>query len=149
MSVSLKARLQEDVKTAMRAQDKDTLGALRLMMAAIKQREVDDRVEMDDEAIIALFDKLSKQRRESIQQYQAASRKDLADKEIFELELIQRYMPTPLSEEEVEALLDQQIMALGASSIKDMGQVMAALKPLLQGRADMSQVSRRIKERLQ
>jgi uncharacterized protein YqeY len=146
---ALKARLQEDIKTAMRAQDKDTLGAMRLMMAAIKQKEVDERIELDDEAIVVLFDKLVKQRRESIEQYQAAGRDDLATKEAFELDLLRRYMPEPLSAAEIARMIDEQVAAVGAVSMKDMGLVMAALKPLLQGRADMSAVSRLIKEKLQ
>ncbi len=147
--MSLKATLQEDLKAAMKAQDKDTVGAMRLMMAAIKQREVDERIEMDDSSIIALFDKLAKQRRESIQQFEAAKRDDLVAKETFELQLLQKYMPEPLSAEEVTHLIEQQIAATGATSIKEMGQVMAALKPLLQGRADMTVVSKLIKEKLQ
>ncbi len=149
MSVSLKMRLQEDVKSAMRAQDKATLGAMRLMMAAIKQKEVDERIELDDEAIILLFDKLVKQRRESIEQYEAAGRHDLAEKEVFELDLLQRYMPEPLSAAEIASAIEAQVVAVGATSMKDMGVVMAALKPLLQGRADMAAVSRLIKEKLQ
>lgn len=149
MSSSLKAQLQEDLKTAMRAQDKTTLGAMRLMMAAIKQKEVDERIELDDEAIVVLFDKLVKQRLDSIQQFQAAGRTDLADKESFELNLLRKYMPEPLSAEEVARLVDEQVAAVGAVSMKDMGQVMAALKPLLQGRADMAIVSKLIKDKLQ
>jgi len=149
MSNSLKARLQEDLKTAMRAQDKVKLGAMRLMMAAIKQKEVDERIELDDEAIIVLFDKLAKQRLDSIQQFEAADRRDLADKEAFELELLRQYMPEPLSAEEVARLVGEQIAAVGAVSMKDMGAVMAALKPLLQGRADMAVVSKLIKDKLQ
>lgn len=147
--MSLKARLQEDLKTAMRAQDKDTVGAMRLMMAAIKQKEVDERIELDDDAIIALFDKLVKQRRESIEQFQAAGRDELAAKEAFELDLLRRYMPEPLSATEITHIIEEQIAAVGAASMKDMGLVMAALKPLLQGRADMAAVSRLIKEKLQ
>lgn len=146
---SLKARLQEDLKTAMRAQDKVTLGAMRLMMAAIKQREVDERIELDDAAIILLFDKLAKQRLDSFEQFQAAGRTDLADKEAFELDLLRKYMPEPLSAEEVARLVDTQIAAVGAVSMKDMGAVMAALKPLLQGRTDMAAVSKLIKDKLQ
>lgn len=149
MSNSLKARLQEDLKTAMRAQDKVKLGAMRLMMAAIKQKEVDERIELDDEAIIVLFDKLAKQRLDSIQQFEAADRRDLADKEAFELDLLRQYMPEPLSAEEVARLVGEQIAAVGAVSMKDMGAVMAALKPLLQGRADMAVVSKLIKDKLQ
>ena len=133
----------------MRAQDKNTLGAMRLMMAAIKQKEVDERIELDDEAIVVLFDKLAKQRRESIEQYQAAGRDDLAKKEAFELDLLRRYMPEPLSATEIARMIDEQMVAVGAVSMKDMGLVMAALKPLLQGRADMATVSRLIKEKLQ
>jgi uncharacterized protein YqeY len=145
----LKARLQEDLKTVMRAQDKVRLGAMRLMMAAIKQKEVDERIELDDEAIIVLFDKLAKQRLDSIQQFQAAGRTDLADKEVFELDLLRQYMPAPLPAAEVARLVDEQITAVGAVSMKDMGAVMAALKPLLQGRTDMAAVSKLIKDKLQ
>jgi uncharacterized protein YqeY len=147
--MSLKARLQEDLKTAMRAQDKATVGAMRLMMAAIKQKEVDERIELDDEAIIVLFDKLVKQRRESIEQFEAAGREELAAKETFELDLLRRYMPEPLSAAEIARMIDEQVTAVEATSMKDMGLVMAALKPLLQGRADMAAVSRLIKEKLQ
>jgi uncharacterized protein len=149
MFMSLKARLQEDLKAAMRAQDKATVGAMRLMMAAIKQKEVDERIELDDEAIIVLFDKLVKQRRESIEQFQAAGREELAAKEAFELDLLRRYLPEPLSATEIAHMIDEQIALVGAASMKDMGLVMAALKPLLQGRADMAAVSRLIKEKLQ
>ena len=134
---------------AMRAQDKATVGAMRLMMAAIKQKEVDERIELDDDAIIALFDKLAKQRRESIEQFKAAGRDELAAKEVFELDLLHKYMPEPLSAAEIARMVDEQIAAVGAVSIKDMGQVMAVLKPLLQGRADMAAVSKLIKDKLQ
>ena len=149
MASLLKERLQEDLKAVMRAQDKATLGAMRLMMAAIKQKEVDERIELSDEEIIALFDKLAKQRLDAIEQFQAAGRTDLVDKETFELNLLRKYMPEPLSPEAVVALVTEHIAAVGATSMKDMGAVMAALKPLLQGRADMAMVSKLIKEKLQ
>ncbi len=149
MASLLKERLQEDLKAVMRAQDKATLGAMRLMMAAIKQKEVDERVELSDEEIIALFDKLAKQRLDAIEQFQAAGRTDLVDKETFELNLLRKYMPEPLSHEAIVALVTEHIAAAGATSMKDMGAVMAALKPLLQGRADMAMVSKLIKEKLQ
>lgn len=145
---SLKLRLQEDVKAAMRAKDKVRLGTLRLIMAALKQAEVDTRISLDDERIVALLDKMLKQRRESLVQYEAAGREDLAGKERFEMEVIQGYMPTPLSELEIEQLIDEAIRRSQAASVKDMGKVMGILKPNLQGRADMAAVSAQVKARL-
>ncbi len=146
--MSLKTRLQDDTKAAMRSKDKRRLGVIRLIMAAIKQREVDERIELDDTQILAVLDKMAKQRRESIAQFRQADRDDLVDQEQFELDLISDYLPTALSAEEISRLIDQAIHACGAESMRDMGKVMAQLKPQLQGRADMSAVSAQIKQRL-
>lgn len=145
---ALKLRLQEDVKAAMRAKDKVRLGALRLIMATLKQAEVDTRTPLDDKWIVTLLDKMLKQRRESLAQYEAAGREDLARKERFEMEVIQGYMPTPLSELEIEQLIDEAIRRSQAASVRDMGKVMGILKPNLQGRADMAAVSAQVKARL-
>ncbi len=147
-SSELKERLQSDVKTAMKSGNKADLATLRLVMAAIKQREVDERISLDDAQIIAVLDKMVKQRKESIEQYQQAQRDDLVAKESSELEVIQRYLPQALSGDEIQALINEAIEASGAESIKDMGKVMGLLKPKLQGRADMGKVSGDIKARL-
>lgn len=146
--MSLKARITEDMKAAMRGGDKRRLGVIRLIQSAIKQREVDERVELDDAQVIVTLDKMLKQRRDSIEQYQKAGREDLAEQEAFEIGVIQEYMPAALSETEIDALVDEAIAATGASSMRDMGAVMGRLKPKLQGRADMGEVSKRIKSRL-
>ncbi|MBX2879775.1 MAG: GatB/YqeY domain-containing protein [Granulosicoccus sp.] len=141
-------RLLEDIKTAMKAGDKPRLATMRLMSAAIKQKEVDDRVELDEPAVIALFDKLLKQRRESITQYAKAGRDDLVAQEEAEAQLIQTYLPEALSDEEIDDIISAVINETGASSVKDMGKVMGQIKPKLQGRADMSIVSKTIRSRL-
>ncbi len=146
--MSLKARIQEDMKAAMRAGDKARLGTIRLIMAAIKQREVDERIELNDDQIVEVLDKMAKQRRESIAQYRDAGREDLVAKEAAELEIIQSYLPEALSEAEIDALIARAIEETGASGMRDMGKVMARLKPQVQGRADMSQVSARVKAAL-
>lgn len=146
--MSLKARITDDMKVAMRAQDKARLGVIRLILAAIKQQEVDSRVEMDDTAILAVLDKMVKQRRESIRQYSDAGRTDLADQELFEVGIIQNYLPQPLSEAELAALIEQAIAETAAASVRDMGKVMNWLKPKAQGRTDMGKVSGLIKTRL-
>jgi uncharacterized protein YqeY len=146
--MSLKARIQEDVKTAMRAHQREQLAALRLLTAAIKQKEVDERIELDDEQVLAVLDKMVKQRRESLEQYQGAGRDDLAAREQFELDLIQAYMPEPLSEQELAELIRSTIAAVGADSIRDMGAVMSALRGQVQGRADMKAVSQAVKAQL-
>jgi len=146
--MSLKERIQQDIKEAMRAKDKQRLGAIRLITAAIKQREVDERIELDDTQVIAVLDKMAKQRRESISQFEKASRDDLIAQENFELELIQSYLPEQLGEDEINALIGDALQSTGAASIKDMGKVMGQLKPKLQGRADMATVSALIKARL-
>lgn len=141
-------RVLDDIKTAMKAGDKPRLATLRLMSAAIKQKEVDERIELDDPAVIAIFDKLLKQRRESIAQYSAAGRDDLVAQEQSEIELIQTYMPAALSETEINDVVTSAIAETSAASVKDMGKVMGLVKPKLQGRADMSIVSKMIRERL-
>lgn len=146
--MSLKAQITDDMKVAMRAQDKPRLGVIRLILAAIKQQEVDTRVEMDDTAILAVLDKMVKQRRESIRQYNDAGRVDLADQEVFEVGIIQSYLPQPLSGAELAALIEQAIAETAAASVRDMGKVMNWLKPKAQGRTDMGKVSGLIKTRL-
>ncbi len=148
MSDSLKQRLLDDVKDAMRSKDKPRLGTLRLITAAIKQREVDERIELKDADVTTILDKMCKQRRESISQYEKANRQDLADQEIYELDIIKTYLPEQLSEEEILSLVQEAISTSGASEMKDMGKVMGILKPKLQGRADMSAVSGLIKKQL-
>jgi uncharacterized protein YqeY len=145
---SLKQRIDSDMKDAMRAKDKERLGTVRLILAAIKQREVDERIALDDTQVLAVLEKMVKQRRDSISQFEAAGRTDLADKEKSELTLIQTYMPAQLSEAEIDTIIDQAIAASGATSAKDMGKVMGPLKAQLQGRADMGAVSARLKARL-
>jgi len=146
--MSLKARIQEDVKNAMRAHEREQLAALRLLTAAIKQKEVDERIELNDEQVLAVLDKMVKQRRESLEQYRQAGRDDLAAKEQFELDLIQNYLPEPLSENELAELIRSTIAEVGASSIRDMGSVMSALRGQVQGRADMKAVSQAVKAQL-
>jgi hypothetical protein len=146
--MSLKNQIQEDVKDAMRARAKERLSVLRLITAAIKQREVDERIELDDEQVLVVLDKMVKQRRESLEQYEKAAREDLAAQERFELEIIQAYLPEPLSEAELNELIKSAIAESGASSIRDMGTVMNALRPSVQGRADMKLVSQAVKNQL-
>jgi len=146
--MSLKARIQEDVKNAMRAREREQLGALRLITAAIKQIEVDERIELNDVQVLAVLDKMVKQRRDSLEQYEKAGREDLAEKERFELGLIQAYLPEPLSADELAALIGQTITEQGAESIRDMGKVMSAVRDQVQGRADMKAVSQAVKDQL-
>ncbi len=146
--MSLKDRIIDDVKDAMRARDKPRLATLRLITAAIKQQEVDERIELDDTQLLSLLDKMCKQRRESISQFEKAARDDLIAQEVSELEIIKTYLPEQLGEAEIAALIDETMAATGAASIKDMGKVMGQLKPKLQGRADMGAVSAMIKARL-
>jgi uncharacterized protein len=146
--MSLKQRLTDDMKTAMRGGDKARLGVIRLMLAAIKQREVDERIELDDVQTLAVLEKMLKQRRDSIVQYDAAGRVDLADVERAEKAVIEAYLPAKLSAAEVDALIDAAIAETGASSARDMGKVVGAVKQKAAGRADMAQVSARIKARL-
>jgi len=145
---TLKGQIQEDVKSAMRAREQKRLTALRLITAAIKQVEVDQRIEMDDTAILAVLDKMVKQRRDSLEQYQAAGREDLAAQEQFELDLISSYLPEALSEDELSALIKQAVADTGASSMRDMGAVMNKLREQVQGRADMKAVSNAVKAQL-
>jgi hypothetical protein len=144
----LKQRLDDEVKAAMRARDRERLGTLRLITAAIKQREVDERITLDDAQVLAVIDKMVKQRRESIAQFDAAGRTDLSDKERLELAILQEFLPAALGEAEIEQLVTDAIAACGAQSARDMGAVMAQLRPKVQGRADMADVSRRVKARL-
>lgn len=141
----LKARLQSDMKSAMKAGEKERLGVIRLMMAAVKQREVDDRVELGDEEIVGVLDRMVKQRRESIAQYDAAGRSDLSAVEKTEIEVIQTYLPQQLTASEIDALINSAIAEMGASGIGGMGKVMAVIKAPMQGRADMTVVSARVK----
>lgn len=144
----LKSRLQDDMKTAMKAGDKPRLGVIRLMLAAIKQREVDERIELDDAQTLAVLDKMVKQRRDSISQYEGAGREDLAEVERFEVGIIQDYLPAALSETEISALVEEAVAASGAAAMSDMGKVMNVLRPQIQGRADMGAVSALVKQRL-
>ena len=146
--MELKARIQEDMKAAMRAAEKDRLATIRLILAAIKQREVDERIQLDDTQVLAVLEKMVKQRRESIAQFQAGGRADLVAKENAELAVLAAYLPEPLSDRELDQLVAETIAATGAASIKDMGKVMNALKPKVQGRADMGALGARIKARL-
>jgi len=144
----LRTGIAEDMKSAMRAKDAPRLSAIRLLQAAIKQREVDERIELDDTQVVAVIEKMLKQRRDSITQYEAAKRMDLADVEKFEVSVLQTYMPQALSEDEVAQLVTDAIASSGATGVKDMGKVMAAVKPLVAGRADMGVVSTLIKAKL-
>jgi uncharacterized protein YqeY len=136
------------MKTAMRAKDSVRLGAIRLLQAAIKQREVDERIELDDGNVIAVIEKMLKQRRDSIAAYESANRHDLADVEKFEVTVLQTYLPQQLTEDEIKAILEKVVVESGAAGIKDMGKVMAEIKPLVAGRADMGKISGLIKTRL-
>lgn len=146
--MSLKERINEDMKSAMRAKDSARLSALRLLLAAIKQREVDERITLTDPDVVAVIDKMLKQRRDSIQQYEAANRQDLADAEKFEVSVLQTYMPAAMSEGEIDAAVASAIAQSGAKAPGDMGKVMALLKPALAGRVDMAKVSAMVKARL-
>lgn len=146
--MSLKQRLSDDMKSAMRGGEKERLAVIRLMLAAIKQREVDERIELDDTQTLAVLEKMLKQRRDSIVQFDAAGRVDLADVERAEMAVIEAYLPAKLSEAEVDALIDAAIAQTGASSGRDMGKVVGVVKQQAAGRADMAQVSARIKARL-
>lgn len=146
--MSLKAQISEDMKTAMRAKDSARLGTIRLLQSAIKQREVDERIELADGDVIAVIEKMLKQRRDSIAAYESANRKDLADVEKFEVSVLQTYLPQQLTEDELNAILEKVVAETGASGIKDMSKVMAAIKPMVVGRADMGKISGLIKTRL-
>ena len=146
--MTLKERITEDMKAAMRASDKERLSTIRMVQAAIKQREVDERIVLDDAQVIAVLEKMVKQRRESVAAFEQGGRPDLADKEKAEIALLQIYLPAQLSDAEVDALIREAIAATGASSVKDMGKVMGAVKAKAAGRADMGAVSARIKAAL-
>jgi uncharacterized protein len=143
--VTLKERITEDMKASMRSGDKERLAGIRLVLAAIKQREVDERIQLDDTQVLAVLDKMIKQRRESITQFEAGARADLVAKESAELAVLQSYLPTQLADAEVESLIRAAIASTGAASMKDMGKVMAAVKPQVQGRTDMGALSARVK----
>jgi uncharacterized protein YqeY len=146
--MSLKERITEDMKAAMRARDSVRLGTIRLILAALKQKEVDERVELDDAAVLAILDKMVKQRKDSISQFEAAKRLDLADQEKQELAVLQEYMPQALSPQEIEAIVAAAVQQSGAAGMQDMSRVMALVRPQLAGRADMGQVSGLVKAAL-
>jgi uncharacterized protein YqeY len=146
--MTLRATITEDMKTAMRAKDSERLGTIRLLQAAIKQKEVDERIELNDDQVIAVLEKMLKQRRDSIAAYEGADRQDLADVEKQEVVVLKDYLPQQLTEDEITKILDDVIAKTGAAGIRDMGKVMGAVKPLVAGRADMGQVSGLIKTRL-
>jgi uncharacterized protein YqeY len=145
--MTLKARITADMKTAMKEKQVDRLGTIRLLLAAMKQREVDERIELDDAAITTIIDKMLKQRKDSITQFEAANRQDLADKEKFEVTVLIEYMPQQLTAEEISAILDAAITTHGATAAS-MGKIMAEIKPQLAGRADMAEVSKLVKARM-
>lgn len=145
---NLKAEIQAAMKAAMRAREKERLGTIRLIQAEFKKIEVDERIELDDARVLAVLDKMLKQRRDSITQYESAGRQDLADVEAAEVVVIESFLPAALTEAEIDELLSSAIAESGAESVRDMGKVMAILKPALQGRADVGQVSQLVKKRL-
>ncbi|MCK4864790.1 MAG: GatB/YqeY domain-containing protein [Gammaproteobacteria bacterium] len=145
---ALKTRINDDVKTAMRSKDKERLGTLRLLTAAIKQIEVDKRIELDDEQVVAVIEKMLKQRKDSIEQFEKAGRNELAEIEIKEVAILKEFMPEQMSDADVDALIDEAIASTGAEAMKDMGKVMGILKPQLAGKADMGAVSAKIKAKL-
>ena len=146
--MALKDRITEDMKSAMRAGEKERLGTVRLALAAIKQREVDERISLDDTQVLAVLEKMIKQRREAITQFQSGGRADLVAKESAEISVLQQYLPAQMSEAEIDTLIQEAIQSTGAASVKDMGKVMAAVKAKAAGRADMGAVSGRIKAKL-
>ena len=148
MASSLKLRIQEDVKTAMRGRDRERVSTLRMILAGIKQKEIDENIELDDIQTLAVLDKMVKQHRDSISQYQQGGRTDLVDKETRELSIVQSYLPSPLTDAEIDELLQQAIRETGAKSLQDMGKVMAMLKPKAQGRADLGRISGLVKAKL-
>ena len=145
---TLKERITEDMKAAMRSGEKERLGVIRMITAAIKQREVDERIMLDDAQVLSVLEKMIKQRKESLVQFQAGNRQDLVDKEAAEITLLQGYLPSQLSDAEIDGLIQDAIAATGAASIKDMGKVMAVIKGKAQGRADMAAVGAKIKTKL-
>ena len=146
--MTLRERLNEEIKSAMKAREPEKLAALRLMLAAVKQREVDERITLDDAGVVAVVEKMIKQRKDSIAQYEKAARQDLADKEKYEISVIEAYLPQQLSAAEIEAIVADALAATGAKSAADMGKVMGVVKPKLAGRADMGKVSALVKARL-
>ncbi|MGO8828228.1 MAG: GatB/YqeY domain-containing protein [Steroidobacteraceae bacterium] len=146
--MSLKERITDDMKAAMRAGEKDRLGVIRMITSAIKQREVDERISLDDAQVLSVLEKMIKQRKESLVQFQAGNRPDLVDKESAEIVLLQSYMPSQLSDGEIDALITDAVAATGAASLKDMGKVMGIIKAKAQGRADMAAVGAKIKAKL-
>jgi len=146
--MSLKARIQDDMKAAMRSKDQARLDSIRMLMAAIQRREVDERIQLDDSQVMAVVEKMIKQSRDALTQFRQGGRADLADKEQRDIDVWQAYLPSPLSETEIDALIAEAIAAAGAQSIKDMGKVVASIKPKVQGRADMAVVSAKVKQRL-
>ena len=146
---AIKGQIQEDMKSAMRSQEKERLATIRLILAALKQKEIDDgHIVLSEEQVLAVLDKMLKQRRESITQYEAADRKDLAQKEMDEIRIIQTYLPTQLSETEINDMIKAAIQETGANTVRDMGKVMGVLKPKVQGRADVGAISNKVKEHL-
>tara|TARA_B110000037_G_scaffold81299_1_gene96871 strand:+ start:39 stop:482 length:444 start_codon:yes stop_codon:yes gene_type:complete len=146
--MSLKVKISEDMKNAMRNKDSERLGAIRLLQSALKQKEVDERIEIGDGDILIIIEKMLKQRRDSIDAFQKADRQDLVKKEEFEISVLMQYMPEPLEESEILKIIDEAIKSLSASSMKDMGAVMNAVKPSLSGKANMADVSQKIKSKL-
>ena len=146
--MNLREQLNEDIKTAMKAREQEKLAALRLMLSEVKRREVDERITLDDAGVIGVVEKMLKQRKDSISQFEKAGRQDLADKEKFEVGVLEAYLPKPLSQAEVEAIVAEAIAATGAKSAADMGKVMGVVKPRLAGRADMGKVSGLVKAKL-
>ena len=146
--MTLKARITEDMKTAMKAKESAKLSAIRLLLAAVKQKEVDERIELDDTTVVAVIEKLTKQRKDSVSQYQAAGRQELADAEKFEIAVLAVYLPEKMSTEETAAAVAAAVAQTGAKGPADMGKLMAVLKPQLAGKADMAEVSKLVKSRL-
>ena len=146
--MSLKDQITEDMKSAMKAGDKDRLKVVRLILAAIKQIEIDKRIELDDAAVLTVLDKMVKQRRDSVEQFQKGNRNDLAEIELAEIVVLENYLPEQLSDEELDAMIDEAISSTGAESIRDMGKVMGQIKAKAAGRADMGAVGARVKARL-
>lgn len=146
--MTLIERLKDEQKAAMKAKNKPRLGAIRLALAAVKQREVDEKITLSDDDVLAVLTKMVKQRRDSVAQYEAAGRQELADVELAEIKVLEEFMPQPLSEDEIVALLDAAVAETGAASMQDMGKLMAVLKPQVQGRADMGKVSQLVKAKL-
>ncbi|MBF0264904.1 MAG: GatB/YqeY domain-containing protein [Gammaproteobacteria bacterium] len=148
MSSEIKDKLTQEMKSAMKSKQKERLGVIRALLAAVKQKEVDERIEVDDSMLLAILDKQLKQRKESAKIYREASRDELAENEEFEITVIQDFLPQALTEEEISAIISEAINSTGASSMKDMGKVMAQIKPQIQGKADMGEVSKSIKSQL-